>query len=138
MANGTEGRPLAELLGSLAGDITSLFRKEVDLAKAEASEKVSQVAGAATALAVGGVLLLGALGVLLSAIVSLLAAFFVSRGMDPTLAAALSAFLVTAVVGLVGWAFISKGIEALKARSLNLNRTTASLERDAQIVKERL
>jgi uncharacterized membrane protein len=138
MATGTEGRPLAELLGSLASDITSLFRKEVDLAKAEASEKVSQIAGAATSLAIGGVLLLGAVGVLLSAIVSLLAAFFVSRGMDPTFASALSAFLVTLVVGIIGWIFISKGVEAVKARSLNMNRTAASLERDAQIVKERL
>lgn len=133
-----EGRPLAELLGGLASDISGLFRKEIQLAKAEASEKISQTTSALTAIAIGGVLALGALGVLLSAIVSLVAALFVGMGMDPTLANALSAFLVTAVVGIAGWLSISKGLDALKGSNLNMNRTAASLGRDADIVKERL
>lgn len=133
-----ESRPLAELLGGLATDISSLFRKEVQLAKAEASEKVSQTMGGVTSIAIGGVLALGALGVFLSAVVSLLAAFLVNQGLDPTLANAIAAFVVTAIVGIAGWLTISKGINALKASNLNLNRTTASLGRDADIVKERL
>lgn len=133
-----ESRPLAELLGGLATDISSLFRKEVQLAKAEASEKVSQTMGGVTSIAIGGVLALGALGVFLSAVVSLLAAFLVNQGLDPTLANAIAAFVVTAIVGIAGWMTISKGINALKASNLNLNRTTASLGRDADIVKERL
>ena len=133
-----ESRPLAELLGGLATDISSLFRKEVQLAKAEASEKVSQTMGGVTSIAIGGVLALGALGVFLGAVVSLLAAFLVNQGLDPTLANAIAAFVVTAIVGIAGWLTISKGINALKASNLNLNRTTASLGRDADIVKERL
>jgi hypothetical protein len=138
MSTANDSRPLAELLGGLATDISTLFRKEVQLAKAEASEKVSETMAGVSSIAIGGVLVLGALGVLLSAIVSLLAAFFVSQGLDPTLANALSAFLVTAVVGIAGWMSISKGLTALKASNLNMNRTTASLGRDADIVKERL
>jgi len=42
MSMPNESRPLAELLGGLASDISTLFRKEVQLAKAEASEKVSE------------------------------------------------------------------------------------------------
>ena len=133
-----ESRPLAELLGGLATDISSLFRKEVQLAKAEASEKVSQTMGGVTSIAIGGVLALGALGVFLSAVVSLLAAFLVNQGLDPTMANAIAAFVVTAIVDIAGWMTISKGINALKASNLNLNRTTASLGRDADIVKERL
>jgi hypothetical protein len=138
MSTANDSRPLAELLGGLATDISTLFRKEVQLAKAEASEKVSETMAGVSSIAIGGVLVLGALGVLLSAIVSLLAAFFVSQGLDPALANALSAFLVTAVVGIAGWVSISKGLNALKASNLNMNRTTASLGRDADIVKERL
>jgi uncharacterized membrane protein YjjP (DUF1212 family) len=138
MSTANDSRPLAELLGGLATDISTLFRKEVQLAKAEASEKVSETMAGVSSIAIGGVLVLGALGVLLSAIVSLLAAFFVSQGLDPALANALSAFLVTAVVGIAGWMTISKGLNALKASNLNMNRTTASLGRDADIVKERL
>jgi len=138
MSMPNESRPLAELLGGLASDISTLFRKEVQLAKAEASEKVSEATGAISSIAIGGVLALGALGVLLSAIVSLLAAWFVGMGMDPTLANAIAAFIVTAVVGIIGWLSISRGLNALKGTNLNMNRTAASLGRDADVVKERL
>jgi len=138
MSQSNEGRPLTELLGGLVGDLSNLFRKEIQLAKTEASEKVSEVSGAAGSIAVGGVLLLGALGVLLAAIVSLLAAWMVNAGMDPTLSNALAALVVTAVVGIIGWMSLSKGLNALKASNLNMNRTANSLGRDANVVKERL
>lgn len=138
MSTTGEGRPLADLLGGLVNDISTLFRQEVQLAKTEASEKVSQTMGSVASIAIGGVLALGALGVLLSAVVSLLAAFFVNMGWDPTMANAVSAFIVTVVVGVAGWLSISKGLDGLKASNLNMNRTAASLGRDADIVKERL
>ena len=138
MSGVSENRPLAELLGGLASDISTLFRKEVQLAKAEASEKVSETMTGVSSIAIGGVLALGALGVLLAAIVSLLSAFLVAQGMDPTFANAISAFVVTAVVGIAAWVAISRGLNALRTSNLNMNRTTASLGRDADIVKERL
>ena len=138
MANGTESRPLSELLGGLVGDISSLFRKEIQLAKAEASEKISQTMHGVVFIAIGGVLALGALGVLLSAIVSLLASFFVAQGWDETMSNAVAAFIVTVVVGIVAYVMINRGTSALKASNLNLNRTAASLGRDADVVKERL
>jgi uncharacterized membrane protein YjjP (DUF1212 family) len=138
MSGANESRPLAELLGGLATDISTLFRKEVQLAKAEASEKVSETMAGVSSIAIGGLLSLGALGVLLSAIVSLLSAFLVSQGINPTMANAISAFAVTVVVGIAAWIIISRGLRVLKASNLNMNRTTASLGRDADIVKERL
>ncbi|SFV38408.1 Putative Holin-X, holin superfamily III [Devosia crocina] len=138
MSQTGEGRPLTELLSGLVGDLSSLFRKEIQLAKTEASEKVSEVTTAAGSIAIGGVLLLGALGVLLAAIVSLLAAWLINMGVGPTMANAIAAFVVTAVVGLIGWVTLSKGLNALKASNLNMNRTAASLGRDADVVKERL
>ena len=50
MSGANEGRPLAELLGGLATDISTLFRKEVQLAKTEASEKVSETMAAASSI----------------------------------------------------------------------------------------
>lgn len=138
MSQVNESRPLAELLGGLASDISNLFRKEIQLAKAEASEKVSQTMGGVVSLLIGAVLALGALGVLLSAIVSLLASFFVNQGMDPAMSNAIAAGIVTIVVGIIAYIFINRGKSALKVSNLNLNRTTASLSRDADIVKERL
>lgn len=138
MATSGESRPIADLLGGLVSDISTLFRKEVQLAKVEASEKVSEAAGAASSIAIGGVLVIGALGVFLAALVSLLAAFLVNMGLDPTLSNALSAVVVAVVFGLAGWMTIKKGLNALKTSNLNLNRTAASLGRDADVVKERL
>jgi len=138
MAKTDEGRPLAELVGGLAGDLSTLFRKEIQLAKAEASEKLSETLAGVVSLLIGAVLALGALGVLLSGIVALLTAFFVNRDMDPIMANALSAGIVAVVVGIIAWLFASKGLNALKARNLNMNLTARSLSRDADIVKERL
>lgn len=138
MSQTNEGRPLAELLGGLANDISNLFRKEIQLAKAEASEKLHQTIGGVISIVIGAVLALGALGVLLSAIVSFLSSFFVNQGMDPGMANALSAIIVTVVVGIIAYIFFNRGLSALKASNLNMNRTTASLSRDADIVKERL
>lgn len=138
MSGVNESRPLAELVGGLATDISTLFRKEVQLAKTEASEKVSETLASASSIAIGGVLALGALGVFLTAVVSLLAAFFIKQGFEPTTANALSSIIVTVIVGIVAWTYISKGLNALKGRNLNMNRTAASLNQDANIVKERL
>ena len=50
-----------DLLGGLAGDISGLFRKEIQLAKAEVSEKVDHAVESSKRLAIGGVLAIGAL-----------------------------------------------------------------------------
>lgn len=127
---------LVELLGSLAGDITGLFRKEIQLAKAEASEKFEQVMGGVQAIVIGAVLLLGALGVLLAGIVTLLASIMVGFGLEPTLANAISAGIVTLVIGLIGWSALNRGLSAMKASNINMDRTAHSLAQDAQVVKE--
>jgi ABC-type uncharacterized transport system fused permease/ATPase subunit len=138
MSAPNEARPLTELLGGLAGDISGLFRKEIQLAKAEASEKFSQTLGGFQTLLAGAVLALGALGVFLSALVSLLAAFFVAQGMGEAFAGALASVIVTVVVGLIASALIARGLNTLKASNLKLERTASSLGHDADVVKERL
>jgi Na+-translocating ferredoxin:NAD+ oxidoreductase RnfD subunit len=138
MSQAKENRPLSELLGGLVSDISALFRKEIQLAKAETSEKVRAMMGGVVSLLIGGVLMLGALGVLLSGLVTIITAFFVAQGMDASVSTAIAAGVVTVIVGIVAWIFISKGLDTLKASNVNLNRTTTSLGRDADIVKERL
>lgn len=138
MSTTDNARSLPDLLGGLASDITTLFRKEVQLAKAEALEKLDVVLGSVQKLAIGAVLGIAAAGVLMAAIVSGLAALFVGMGMDPTLANSLSAIIVAAVVGGIAWSLINGAIAAMKAEKLNLNRTVHSLSQDAQVVTEKL
>ncbi len=138
MVDTHENRPLSSLLGDLATDISMLFRKEVELAKAEATEKVSEVMVGVGSIAIGGVLILGALGVFLAALVSILATFLINQGIDPATANAIGAFVVAGVVGIAGWTTLSKGLATLKTGNLNLNRTATSLGRDTDLIKERL
>lgn len=138
MANGQDHRPLSELVTGLVGDISGLFRKEIDLAKAEASQKISHAVGGLEVFAIGLVLAIGAVGVLLSAIVNGLTAMLVTQGFTEPNASALSSVIVAIVVGLVAWVMISKGIGVLRNSNLSMSRTANSLRRDADMVKERM
>jgi hypothetical protein len=138
MALAGESRPLPELIGGLANDISTLFRKELELIKTEASEKLSQTTQALVLLGGGAVLALGALGVILAAVVTALAALFVNGGMGATAANSLAAAIVGIIVAIIAWMLISRGLNGLKVSNLKLDRSTQSLQRDASVVKERL
>jgi hypothetical protein len=129
-------RSITDLFGGLANDISGLFRKEVQLAKAEVSEKLDDVIGASKGLAIGAVLAIGAIGVFLTALVTGLGWLLVTFGMSEQAASFVSALVVALVVGGIAWSFISRSLDAWKASRLNLDRTTHSLARDAEVVKE--
>ena len=123
----TDDRSLKELFADLTHSVTTLFRKEIELARAETSEKISQAGVAAGSIAAGGILALAALIVLLGALVAAL---------GEVMAPALAALIVGGVVAIIAFALIYKGINDLKASSLTPTRTVESLRRDAHMVKE--
>lgn len=141
MTNSTDSRSLSELVTGLVGDISGLFRKEIELAKTEASEKMSHALTGVEAFAAGIVLAICAVGVLLAALVKGITALLVAQGMTEPNADALSSVAVAVAVGvvvaLIAWGLASRGLKALKGENLKLERTSASLQRDAQIVKDR-
>ena len=124
----TEDRSLKELFGDLTNSVSTLFRNEIELARAETSEKVSQAGLAIGSIAGGAILALAALIVLLQALVLALT--------ELGLAPALSALIVGGVVAIIAFALIYKGINDLKASSLAPTRTVESLRQDAHMVKE--
>jgi uncharacterized membrane protein len=138
VAKATENTPLSELIGGLLSDVTGLLRKEIDLAKTEVSEKVKKALSGVEFLMIGLVLAIGAVGVLLSALVSGLAVVLSRYGISEVSANALAAVIVGLVIGAIAWLLISRGIAALRGTELGLDRTTASLRRDAAIVKEKV
>jgi hypothetical protein len=129
-------RPISDLLGGLVSDVSMLFRKEIELAKTEASESLDGAIGASRGLAVGAVLAIGAVGVFLAAVVSGLTAILVAMGMQEQLANFISAIVVAIVVGGIAWAMISRGIADLKANRLSMQRTAQSLKMDAATIRE--
>jgi hypothetical protein len=138
MTDINENRSLPDLVRGLITDVTGLVRKELDLAKTEASESFSKALGGIEVLAIGMVFAIGAVGVLLSALVTGLSAVLVSQAFTESSSNALSALIVAVVVGLIAWALMSKGISALRGSNLKLERTTTSLGNDANVIKEKI
>lgn len=132
----TEHRTLPDLISGLANDITGLFRKEIQLAKTEASEKLEQVMAASKGLAIGGVLAIGAVGVALGALVTGVSWLLIAMGLSEPAAGFIAAVIVALGIGFIAWGMISASLKAWKSNSLALKRTTHSLERDAEVVKE--
>lgn len=126
------------LIRGIVDDVVGLFRKEIDLAKAEASEKIDRVLSAATTLVIAAVLMIGAVGVLLSALVGLLAAFLVNQGMAPEAAHAVAALVIGVLLGVIAWVMLSRAIQNLKLRDMALPKTARSLGRDVDLVKEKI
>ncbi len=123
-----ETRRIPELLTDVMEHMSLLFQKEVHLAKAEASEKVSQVRGAAVSLAVGGVILLAALVILLHSAVW----WLVELGLEIQW----STLAVGVIVALIGYAFLQRGISRMRATSLAPKRSMNQMQRDAGVVRE--
>jgi len=122
-------RPLTGLLTELAQETTTLVRKEVELAKAEVSEKVSQATTGAISLAAGGmVAFAGVLFLLLAA------TYYLATLMEPWLAA----LIVGGVVTLIGIILVSMGKSKLSARNLQPNRTIATLQDDKNWAKAQM
>ncbi|OWV85454.1 nutrient deprivation-induced protein [Rhizobium sp. N122] len=138
MAKPAENTPLSELIGGLLRDVTGLLRKEIDLAKTEASEKLSNALSGIEILLIGLVMAIGAVGVLLSAIVSGVAAVLVAQGFAEPTANALASIIVGAVIGIIAWIMIARGLAVFRRNNLTLERTTTSLGRDVQTVKDKL
>jgi Putative Actinobacterial Holin-X, holin superfamily III len=124
----TDDRSLKDLLADLTESITTLFRKEIQLARAETSEKINQVGLALGAIAGGGILALAALIVLLQALVIAITEAGVPAGW--------ASLIVGVIVAIIAYALIHKGTNDLKASNLTPDRTMDSLKRDAQVVKE--
>jgi Putative Actinobacterial Holin-X, holin superfamily III len=125
-----DGRSLKDLVADLGTSLTMLFRKEIQLARAEIAEKVGQAGGAVASIAAGGILALAALLVLLQALVVAIA----EAGVPP----AAAALIVGAVVAVIAYALVHAGLRTLRASSLAPDRTIHALQRDAQVAKEQM
>lgn len=136
MATNEHSGGLGDLLSGLASDISGLFRKEIQLAKAEASEKLDVALGAGRNVAIGAVLAIGAIGVFLAALVAGGTALLMQAGIAEPLANFISALVVTIVVGGIAWSMIARGVAEFRANKLNMERTTQSLQMDAAAVRE--
>jgi hypothetical protein len=128
-----DDRSIGRLLTDLSTETTALLRGEIDLAKAEVSEKVSHVAMAVAALAAGALVLFAGFLVLLDA-----AVFGLGKVLEPYGLPALAALIVAVSTMIVGLIILLIGRSALKTENLAPRRTAESLRRDREFVKEQV
>lgn len=124
----TENKSAGGLLTEALSHISSLLRKEVDLARAEVNENLKS-AGVAIGLIVGAIVVaLTALNVLSAALVAALT--------EAGIAAGWASLIVGVGLAIIAYVMIQKGTNDLKLSSLAPSRTAKNVQRDAQTVKE--
>lgn len=121
-------RSIPDLLMHLVRQITELIRSEGQLARAEISEKLEKLIGAAIMIGAGAVLLLPALVILLQAAVAAL----IDAGWNAGLAALVVGAVVLAVGGLLG----AMGLQRLRAVNLVPQKTIKQVQEDVAVATE--
>lgn len=129
--NPRDRRSLAGLFSDLWRDTSVLVQDEVELARVEMAEKVSQVGSGIATIAVAGAILFAGFLLLLLAAVAVLALV-----LPPDHAAWLSPLIVGGVIVAIGLAALASGRKDLKTDRLRPSRTMTSLRRDRDLVKE--
>jgi len=129
MTNTSDTRSLGELFASLSKDTTTLVRQEIELAKTEISEKVSETGKNVASLAVGGAIAYAALLFILAAI-----AVGLAQIMEPWLAV----LIVGVVVAIIGLILVQKGMNALKHMNFVPQKTIATLKEDKEWAQQQI
>ncbi len=127
MAYQTDDRSLSELLSDVTTEIATLFRKEVELAKAETSEQVSRAAKAGGML--GAAAVIGFLDLILF---SFAAAWALSEVVPEGVA-----FLIVGVVfAVVAGALAMAGKKRLATVNPVPDQTIETVKQDVQVAKD--
>jgi hypothetical protein len=121
-------RSIPELFSDAVGQLAKLVGNEFELARAELSEKASQVGRAAGMIGAGAVILMPALVLLLLAV----SAALISAGFSQPVA-----YLLTGGgTALVSGALIATGMNRLSGDALKPSMTLEQVQRDKAAAKE--
>jgi hypothetical protein len=126
--NSPVNRSIPELFSEAVGQLAKLVGNEFELARAELSEKASQVGRAAALIGAGAILLIPALVVLLFAV----SAALIQAGFtDPI------AYLLTGgIAAVISLCLIAIGMSRLSGDALKPSMTLDQVERDKVAAKE--
>ena len=120
------GESITDLIRTLATDLSTLFGKEIALAKSEVRESVSEVKTAVGAIATGAAIAMAGLVVLLMS-----AMYALSNVVEPWL----SALIVGLAALLVGYLMVRSAKEKMSASSIAPDRTMDSAKKDMKTLE---
>ena len=127
MATQAEERSLSELLSNVTGEIATLFRKEVELARVETSEQVSRAAKARAML--GAAAVLGFLTLILLA-------FAAAWGLTEVVPEGVAFLIVALLFGIVAAVLASVGKKRIASVSPMPDQTVQTVKADVQVAKD--
>ena len=125
-----EGRGVGDLLGDLGRQVSTLVRKEIDLARVELTSNIRRFTRGAAMVAAGGVVLYAGLLVLLAAIVFAL----IAAGLDGWLAALIVAVVTLAIGGGLLW----MGVKQIQNTEMAPKQTAETVQENVEFVKEQM
>ena len=125
-----ESRGIGDLLGDLGRQVSTLVRKEIDLARVEVTSSIGRMGRGAAMAGVGGALLYAGVLVLLGAIVLGL----VEAGLDGWLAA----LIVAAGALIVGTIVTSMGVKQIQTTDVAPTQTVETVRENVDFVKEQM
>jgi hypothetical protein len=125
MHNGTS---IMELVRELKHHTKTFIREEMQLAKAEMSQKLASYGTNAISIAIGGCMAYAGLIVFLAGLGVLVAFAFTKLGLDPLLAGFIGLGLIGLLVIATGAIMLMKGIKAIKKVSPTPERTVRTLQ----------
>jgi drug/metabolite transporter (DMT)-like permease len=130
MEHREESRGIGDLLGDLGRQVSTLVRKEIDLARLEVTSSVGRMSRGAAMAGAGGALLYAGLLVLLLAVVLGL----IQAGMDAWLAALVVAVVVMAIGGVI----TAMGVKQMQSTELAPKQTAETVRENVEFVKEQM
>jgi len=126
---------IGSLINELTDESRQLLRHEVQLARVEIGQKVSQLRRGGAHLAIGALVVLVGVCALVAAVCIGLYCLL-NNVMGNEIAAWLAPLLVGIVVALVGYGLIQTGLSALKRESLVPRETIDSLRENSEWLKD--
>jgi len=125
-----DSRGIGDLLGDLGRQVSTLVRKEIDLARVEVTSNVGRMSRGAAMAGAGGALLYAGFVVLLLALVLGL----IQAGLDAWLAA----LIVAVVVMVIGGVVTSMGVKQMQSTELAPKQTAETVRENVEFVKEQM
>jgi hypothetical protein len=123
-----EERSISQLVGDSLAELSKLVQNEIDLARAELSDKVAITGGAVKLIAAGAVLLIPGIVLILFSIASEL----IQLGWSAPLAYLCSGGAAVVIAGVLAWA----GMSRLSASALKPSATINEIRRDTVMATE--
>ena len=125
-----EGRGIGDLLGDLGRQVSTLVRREIDLAKVEITSGVGRLGRGAAMSGVGGVLVYAGLLFVLAAV----ALALIDAGLDPWIATGLVGLIVLVIGGIV----TSMGVKQIREANPAPTETAETVKENVDYLKEQV